>query len=520
MANKTLTMLQIRRCLVLLAEARSVREIHRLTGSHRETIKAYAERCKHSGKTYEELLALPDDELSKLLHPSRSTQQPDERYAYLSDRLKHYSKELKRPHVTKLLLWEEYLQDQPAGYSYPQFCHHLERHIQQHDLTMPQIRLPGDKVQIDFAGDSLQYYDAVQKEWIKSPVLLCTMPYSAFFYCEPLASSRQEHLIPALNNAMRYLGGVPKNVLSDNMAQVVTKPSRYEPVFTELIEQWALHYHTNVQATRPGKPKDKPSVEKSVHVAYQRIYAPMRNEYHTSLKSLKHSVSERLEKLNKRVMSAYGQSRNERFFQEEKPLLLDLPETVFVYKHQAKAKVKKNYHVILGEDWHQYSVPHEHVGKEIKLIYDDDTVEIFYNYERIAIHRRNTVRNGYSTLKEHMPASHYHYLLQRGWTPEDFTEHASKIGPKTKEVITELLCAKAFPEQAYDGCIGLLRLKQGYGSKRLEAACCIALQGPKVSYRIIKSILENNRDKIQPLQQEHAPMLPLHENIRGSQAYN
>ena len=246
----------------------------------------------------------------------------------------------------------------------------------------------------------------------------------------------------------------------------------------------------------------------------------MRNEYHTSLKSLKHSVSEHLEKVNARVMSAYGQSRNERFFQEEKPLLLPLPETAFVYKHETMAKVKKNYHVILGEDWHQYSVPHEHVGKEVKLIYDDDAVEIFLNYRRIALHRRNTVRNGYSTVKEHMPESHCHYLLQRGWTPEDFTEHARKIGPNTNEAILELLYAKAFPEQAYDGCIGLLRLKNGYGSKRLEAACSMALRGPKVSYRIIKNILENNRDKIQPLQQEHAPMLPLHENIRGRQAYN
>jgi hypothetical protein len=221
---------------MLLQEAQSIREIHRLTGIHRTTIKSYMERFKRSDRTFEDLLSLPDDKLSRLFHPPRSTQQPDARYTYLADHLDYYARELKRRHVTKLILWEEYLQEQPDGYRYAQFCTHLDRYIQQHAPTMPQIHLAGDTVQIDFAGDPLCYYDAVQKKWAECPVLLCTLPYSALFYGEPLTSTRHEHLIPALNHAMNYLGGVPRNVLSDNMAQVVTRPSRYEPLFTDLRE--------------------------------------------------------------------------------------------------------------------------------------------------------------------------------------------------------------------------------------------------------------------------------------------
>ncbi|MDP8305597.1 MAG: ATP-binding protein [Candidatus Chlorobium antarcticum] len=159
------------------------------------------------------------------------------------------------------------------------------------------------RLKIDFAGDTLSYYDQVTTEWVACPVLLCTLPSSALFYGEPLASSRQEHLVPGLNNAMRYIGGVPKNILSDNMAQVVIKASRYEPVFTDLIEQWAQHHHTNMQATRVYKPKDKAAVEHSVHIAYQQIYARMRNEEHHSLKSLKLRFRELLDKINARVMT-------------------------------------------------------------------------------------------------------------------------------------------------------------------------------------------------------------------------
>uniref|UniRef100_B3EKE6 Integrase catalytic region n=1 Tax=Chlorobium phaeobacteroides (strain BS1) TaxID=331678 RepID=B3EKE6_CHLPB len=520
MANKPLDMLQIRRCLVLLQEARSVRQIHRLTGIHRNTVKSYVERFKHSGKTYAELLALPDHDLAELIYPPRHNHQADDRYLYLSGRLQHYADELKRPHVTRQRLWEEYLEQQPHGYRYAQFCLHLDRYIQQHEPTMPQVHHPGDKLQIDFAGDPLRYYDPVAHEWINCPVLVCSLPCSAMFYAEPLTSSRQEHLIPALNSALAYFGGVPRNILSDNMAQVVTKPSRYEPVFTELVEQWALHYRTNMQATRVAKPKDKASVENSVHIAYQQIYAAMRNECHHSLKALKHRVRELLEKANERTMTAYGKSRKERFLELEKEHLAPLPPKHFVYKHQAKAKVKKNYHVILGEDWHQYSVPHAYIGQRVKLIYDDDVVEIFCEYKRIAVHQRAFVRNGYSTIKEHMPESHRNYLLQKGWTPDDFLEKAHEIGPGTEEVVTRFLAAKAFPEQSYDACIGLLRLAKGFGRKRLENACSLALQGSRVTYRIVKTILENNRDKLVLPTEEQAPMLPFHENIRGKHFYN
>ena len=520
MANKPLDMLQIRRCLVLLQEARSVRQIHRLTGIHRNTVKSYVERFKHSSKTYAELLAQSDHELAELIYPPRNNHHADNRYLYLSGQLQRYADDLKRAHVTKQRLWEEYLEQQPNGYRYAQFCLHLDRHIQQHEPTMPQVHLPGDKLQIDFAGDKLRYFDPITHDWMDCPVLVCTLPCSAMFYAEPLASSRQEHLIPALNNALVYFGGVPRNILSDNMAQVVTRPSRYEPVFTALVEQWAVHYRTNMQATRVAKPKDKASVENSVHIVYQQIYAAIRNERYHSLKALKLRVRELLEKSNERIMTAYGKSRTKRFLELEKEHLAPLPPKSFVYKHQAKAKVKKNYHVILGEDWHQYSVPHEYIGKEVKLIYDDDVVEVFCEYKRIAVHQRTVVRNGYSTVKEHMPESHRNYLLQQGWTPDDFQEKGREIGPKTEEVIIRFLAAKAFPEQSYDACTGLLRLAKGFGGTRLEDACSLALSGSRVTYRIVKTILENNRDKLMLPTEEQAPTLPLHENIRGKHNYN
>jgi hypothetical protein len=328
------------------------------------------------------------------------------------------------------------------------------------------------------------------------------------------------HLVPALNRSVEYLGGVPKVTLTDNMKQVVTQANRYEPSFTLLAEQWSVHYNTCLKATRPAKPKDKPSVEKSVHLSYQRINAKMRNETFYSLSGLKQRVLELLEEFNNRPMFKQLVSRRDRFINDEKPTLRELPAEPFTLKYRTKAKVKPNYHVILGEDWHQYSVPHQYIGQEVIIVYDEQEVEIFIGkMQRIAVHRRDLRRNGYTTLAEHMPESHRRYKEQKGWTEEDFTIRASRIGEQTEIAIHRLLSSKSFIEQTYDGCLGVLRLGTKYGNERLEAACKRANIGNTINYKTIHNILKNNLDKVPLKEQELTLFTTDHENIRGADAY-
>jgi len=71
-------------------------------------------------------------------------------------------------------------------------------------------------------------------------------------------------------------------------------------------------------------------------------------------------------------------SRQELFNAEEKPILQALPATSYQIRHYTRAKVQKNYHVVLGEDWHFYSVPFNYLGKEVNLIYCSDHVEVYH----------------------------------------------------------------------------------------------------------------------------------------------
>jgi len=461
-------MLQVRRILQLLSEGSSKREISRQTGASRNTIDNYDRRFHKSGKSYSELLRLTDTDLATLVYPPKIIQEPDYKRKHLEERLEYIINELGRTGVTRELLWDEYRKMVPDSYSYSRFCNIISKYSNKKYPVYHNTYNPGELTEFDFAGKKMSYVDRTTGEIIECPVMVWTLPYSSFCYVEPLASGKLCHLVHSMNRAVKYVGGVTKITLTDNMKQIVSQANRYEPTLTLLAEQWSVHYNTILKAARPGKPRDKGAVEKSVHLSYQRIYARMRDETFYSLDELRARVRELVDEFNDRPMFKQGVSRREKFINEERHLLRDLPAEPFILKSRTRAKVKPNYHVILGEDWHQYSVPYQYIGKEVTMVYDDQIVEVFIeNLNRIAIHKRNYSRNGYTTLAEHMPLSHLKYHEQKGWTEDDFIARASKIGEQTEKIINKLLGSKTFIEQTYDGCLGVLRLADKYGSERL-----------------------------------------------------
>jgi hypothetical protein len=117
-----------------------------------------------------------------------------------------------------------------------------------------------------------------------------------------------------------------------------------------------------------------------------------------------------------------------------------------------------------------------------------------------------------------MPPDQNHYARIKGYNREYFIEKATQIGDNTSSAISKILEQKIFVEQTYNSCLGVFRLGEKYGSDRLEAACGRALLGYKVTYMVIKNILERNLDKA-ILQTDLFIHLPDHENIRGSESY-
>ena len=516
-----LRMHQIRRIIELHQQGRSIRETERLTGLSRNTIRAYLRRISASGLTGSELLSLDEGSLIPIVHveaieKSCSGRTVDKRHVSFESRLEYYCSELRKRGVTRYLLWKEYRTDHVEGYGYSQFCEHVGRYIQRDQAVMHFTHQAGEQLQVDFAGDKLGYVDRSTGEWIVCEVLVCAMPYSHYVYVEALRSQKQEEFINGLGHALRYLGGVPLSIKCDNMRTAVTRANRYEPVFTEAMEYVAAHYGTTILTARVRKPRDKASVEKAVDLTYKNIYAPLRHHTFHSLEELNAAIQKQLGLFNAQPFKVKAGSRKELFEADERPKLKGLPTASYLIKNVTLSKVQRNYHVIVGEDRHQYSVPYTLIGKQLKIIYTIDTVEVYEGLSRVAMHQRSYKKNGYSTLAEHMPERHKHMVQQKGWDNEYFEQQASAIGSSTLRVVQRILQSKIFYEQTYNSCLGILRLGKQYGTPRLEAACTRIQDAPTVNYGMVANILKRHLDKTSP---DPIQTTPPHEQIRGPQTY-
>lgn len=517
----TKSMHQIRRILELHGQQVSLRKIARLTGIARNTVREYVRRIADSSHPLPDLLAMDDPSLAAIVFTDMApTTTEDSRWAELQKGLPTMSRELHKTGVTKWLLWEEYRRDQPDGYGYTQFCLHFRRFLGQKEAVMHLRHLPGEVMMVDFAGDKLRWMDPATGEEHRCDVLVCTLPFSAMTYAEALLSQRQEDFLSGMANALTYFGGVPQSIRCDNLRTAVVRPSRYGPVFTEAVELFAAHYQTTMTATRVAKPRDKASVENAVNKIYLRIYGPLRNEEFHALSALNAAILQQLEGHNNRLFKNRDYSRRELFDQEERALLRPLPHRPYALQHVAMAKVQRNYHVILGEDRHQYSVPFALIGKTLKLVYTAETLEIWDGILRVAVHRRDRRPHMYTTGADHMPPNHQHMHARLGWTPDYFLEKARRIGPFTLAAVGRMLESKTFLEQTYNSCLGVFKLGSRYGNDRLEAACQRAETASRIHFKLLENILQNNLDRQTDSEKNATPTLFTHENVRGAAAFS
>ncbi len=229
---------------------------------------------------------------------------------------------------------------------------------------------------------------------------------------------------------------------------------------------------------------------------------------------LKQAFAEQLDWYNNRPFQKLEGSRRSLFEALDLPALKPLPASPYAFAQWKQAKVHIDYHVEV--DAHRYSVPYQHVGKKVDVRLSDPTVELFLDNKRIASHRRNPKKGGFTTIKEHMPKSHQAHL---DWTPERLVRWAAKTGPETQTLIERILASRSHPQQGFRPCLGIMRLAKRYGPKRLEAACRRALAINSISYKSVESILKNNLDQ-QPLPEAQAARPAIdHPNVRGPEYY-
>ena len=495
----------------------SFRESGRILKTSKNTIKKYIRTLSDQKIELSEALLLSDEALSKIIFKVCSSTE-EKRLTHFNSQVEYWLDELRRVGVTRHLLWEEYRGQTPNGYGYSQFCEHLKRSIGSKDLTIPMQHPAGEVMQLDFAGKHMYWVDIHSGEYMKCEVLIGVFPHSQYTFAIALPSQQIPDFIHGINQAFLFFKGLPKAILSDNLKSYVTKSDRYEPKFTQLCEQLGAHFQVDLQATRPRKPKDKGSVENAVKIAYTRIYAPLRNETFFSPEELNEGIKKQLEIHNNKKYQKKEGTRYGIFQKFELPQMRSLPTELFEIKKIVKAKIQRNYHIMLGEDRDFYSVPFRYAGQSSQVVYTTKTVSVFIDNQRVAIHQRLCI-NGYyyQTKAEHMPAKHQKWKEVKGYDAQYFLNAAEQIGSATHWAVQRVLLSRIHEEQAYNSCLGIFQLAKKYTNQRLENAANKCLVLDKVNYSLLKRILERNLD--QPLEKPDDKPLPEHDNIRGAENY-
>jgi transposase len=489
----------------------SQRSVARSLGLAQGTVSKYLNRTRRAGLTWPLPPELDDDaRLENRLYPPPSTLPSDDRpqpdWAVVH-------RELRRPSVTLMLLWEEYCDSTSDGFSYSWFCERYKEWAGRLKPTLRQIHVAGEKLFVDYSGHTMEVIDGLTGEVLSAQIFVAVLGASNFTYAEATFTQGLPDWIASHVRAFAFLGGTTRQTVSDNLKAGITRACFHEPMVNRTYADLARHYKTAILPARPYHPKDKAKVEVGVQIVGRWILARLRNRRFFSLAALNEAIRDLLGDLNNRALRSWGRSRRELFHELDRPALTPLPDEPYEYAEWKRCRVNLDYHVEIAK--HYYSVPHSLVRQEVEARITQRTVELFLRGKRVASHLRSTLLHRPTTIAEHMPSSHRRY---RDWTHERIRRDAAKIGPDADTLIEVILRSRPHPEQGFRSAIGILGLVKRYGSERVDAACARALLLNARSYKSVAAILKNGTDKTAAPTPE--PPILFHSNIRGRGYYN
>jgi transposase len=489
----------------------SQRSVAQSLGLAQGTVSKYLNRTRRAGLTWPLPPELDDDvRLENRLYPPPSTlpcdgrPQPDWAVVH---------RELRRPSVTLMLLWEEYCDSTSHGFSYSWFCERYKEWVGRLKPTLRQVHVAGEKLFVDYSGHTMEVIDGLTGEVLSAQIFVAVLGASNYTYAEATFTQSLPDWISSHVRAFTFLGGTARQTVSDNLKAGVTRACFHEPMVNRTYADLARHYKTAILPARPYHPRDKAKVEVGVQIVGRWILARLRNRRFFSLAALNEAIHVLLIDLNNRALRSWGRSRRELFDELDRPALTPLPDELYEYAEWKRCRVNLDYHIEIAK--HYYSVPHSLVRLEVEARITQRVVEIFLRGKRVASHLRSTLPHRPTTVAEHMPSSHRRY---RDWTHERIRREAAKVGPDADTLIEVILRSRPHPEQGFRSAIGILGLVKRYGSERVDAACARALLLNARSYKSVAAILRNGTDKTAPPTPE-APIL-FHSNIRGRGYYN
>ena len=460
-------MVDYREILRLLSLKYNYTQISEALHSSRNTIREVGKLADEKGISWPLEEELTNQKLYELLYPERLAKAQ----VYMEPDCAYLHTELAKKGVNLTLLHEEYkVRCAGAGrvpYQYTQFCEIYRSWARKSRATMRIHHKPGDAMEVDWAGGTLPITDPVTGETMPAYLFVAVLPCSCYAYAELCSDMQSENWLLCHAHAYEYFDGVPRLLIPDNLKTGVTKNTRLDTIINRSYTELADHYGTAVVPTRVKAPKDKSHAEGTVSYASTWILAALRNDTFFSLADAKEAVAEKLEFLNGYPFKKREGNRREAYLLEEKEFMQPLPANPYEPSVWSEQTILLDYTVTDGLN--KYSVPYDLIGEVVSVRMTRDTIEVFFNGNRVAVHPRDRKRRRDPiTVPSHMPENHRQYLA---YTKDDFETWAAAIGPNTEKVVHFFLESGRAPEQGFKSCVSLKKYADRYKKARIEEAC-------------------------------------------------
>jgi transposase len=243
--------------------------------------------------------------------------------------------------------------------------------IRKRVLTEAVIRfetMPGQQAQVDWKEFGMQEVNGRQQ---KLYAFVMALGYSRMPYIQFTADMKTDTLRACHIDAFKYFGGVPKEILYDNMRTAFVPDNDGNFKASRALSELASHYGFVPKRCRVRRPQTKGKVERTIGYLSGNFWARIKTEG-TSLVDLNESVLEWIDVVKDKAIGGMNQTRAERFC-EEKGHFLPLPQIDLDVRFVATCTV--NRESMITWETNRYSVTPELISESVELRIDRRTGE-------------------------------------------------------------------------------------------------------------------------------------------------
>jgi transposase len=343
---------------------------------------------------------------------------------------------------------------------------------------------PGQEAQVDFGGAG-QQRDPQTGQLRQAYCFVMTLSFSRHQYAELVFDQKMATWIGCHRRAFEFFGGVPQEIVIDNLKAAVLTASLSDPILSVPYGKMAQHYGCLIHPCRPRRPQHKGKVENGAHYVKRSFLA---GEELFDLDEANRKLAEWIgEEAGLREHGTTHEAPLKRFVATENQTLQSLPGEPFELLEVCRAKVHRDCYVQVGGCY--YHAPYTYVGRTLDVYVYERTVQLYDGVRLIVTHERGRRKGQRISRAEFYPAEKSLYVTRnRAYCRQE----ASLIGPHCIEVVERLLAER--PLDRLRSVQGILRLAEKYGARRVEAACGRAVRYGDPSYVRVKKILAAGLD--------------------------